>query len=168
MRAMPCKTLFKIWMKQKTFWKFQTEYQANKQDGWRDEMMMKYDKNFSVWNWMNEHCGNNPVTPKVSMVQHNQLVISRIRDKQCKYFWPTTKNYSQEKQILHDLPGSSFHATVSASRSSGPEQGHPGSNCMPARLVMRWADSKPPTTAQEDAVIKCTQILVISKYVHTR
>lgn len=62
------------------------------------------------------------------------------------------------------VPGSSRLATSSASRNSGPVQGQPGSTSMPALFVNRWADKRPPKTAQEG-----TRILdVLRQIVHTK
>lgn len=47
-------------------------------------------------------------------------------------------------------PGRSFRAASSAILRRGPEQGQPGSTSIPARLDSRWAERRPPTTADRN------------------
>ncbi len=50
------------------------------------------------------------------------------------------------KEMKQSVPGSSFLAAFSASRRRGPEQGQPGSSCIPVLCESKCADNKPPTT----------------------
>lgn len=58
------------------------------------------------------------------------------------------------KTLFITLPGSSLRATFSAILSRGPLHGQLGSSSAPARLDIRWADSKPPTTASKTDLSK--------------